>query len=81
MFRSFSAVRSLAGDVDDLERFHHLFLPGGWRSVQSKEYIFLSLFQTAATAPPLCAFLLYSKGRIPDTDLGSSNSTLGLKRL
>lgn len=52
MFRSLSAVRSLAGDVDDLERFHHLFLPGGRRSVQSKEYIFLSLFQTAATAPP-----------------------------
>lgn len=37
MFWSFSAVRSLAGDVDDLERFHHLFLPGGRRSVQSKE--------------------------------------------
>lgn len=32
-----SAVRSLAGHVDDLECFHHLFLPGGWRSVQSKK--------------------------------------------
>lgn len=32
-----SAVRSLDGDVDDLECFHHLFLPGGWRSVQSKK--------------------------------------------
>lgn len=40
MFWSFSVVRSLAGDVDDLERFHHLFLPGGRRFVQSKEIYF-----------------------------------------
>lgn len=41
--RSVSAVRSLAGDVDDLERFHHLLLPGGRRSVQSKEIFVLRL--------------------------------------
>lgn len=33
----FCAVRRLAGHVDDLECFYHLFLPGGWRSVQGKE--------------------------------------------
>lgn len=34
------AVRSLAGHVDDLECFYHLFLPGGWRSVQGKKTFF-----------------------------------------
>lgn len=33
----FCAVRRLAGHVDDLECFYHLFLPGGWRSVQGKK--------------------------------------------
>lgn len=34
-------VRRLAGLVDDLECFHHLFLPGGWRSVQGKKTFYL----------------------------------------
>lgn len=42
------AVRSLAGHVDDLECFYHLFLPGGWRSVQGKKTFFLLI-------PHLCS--------------------------
>lgn len=36
------ASGSEAGLVDDLECFHHLFLPGGWRSVQGKKAFFFS---------------------------------------
>lgn len=39
------AVCSLARHVDDLECFYHLFLPGGWRSVQGKKTFFFLIPQ------------------------------------
>lgn len=41
----FCAVCSLARSVDDLECFHHLFLPGGWRPVKGKEDYFCTLIK------------------------------------